>query len=70
MLLCGCKLKKGKSETMETIIAVIVVWIVASVPVGIVFGAFLSLGSRTSENATIIQMPVQEYAESKTRRGA
>jgi len=55
---------------METIMTVILAWIVVSVPVSIVFGAFLSLGSRTSENATVIPMPAQQQVETRTRKGA
>lgn len=70
MLLCEYKRKKYGAETMETMMSVIVIWFVAAVPVGIAFGAFLSLGSRTSEDAKIIQMPVHQEANVKNRRGA
>lgn len=55
---------------METIMAVLLVWVVVSVPVSIVFGAFLSLGSRTSENATMVSVPMRRRVDRSARRGA
>lgn len=57
---------------METIMTVMLGWILVSIPVSLVVGGFIAFGSRNVESSNVVPMPVSDMnsKSAKARKGA